>query len=60
MNYTIGSTLIHKGNRFTVQDITHFDHMTFLIFEERPGQGVREDLIKWDEITLEEDNYANS
>lgn len=60
MNYTIGSTLIHKGNRFTVQDITRLGQLTFLVFEERPGQGIREDLIKWDEITLEEDNYANS
>ncbi|MBN6889917.1 hypothetical protein [Cytobacillus horneckiae] len=53
MNYTIGSTLIHKGNRFTVQDITRLGQLTFLIFEESPGQGVREDLIKWDEITVE-------
>lgn len=60
MNYTIGSTLIHEGNRFTVQDITHLDQLTFLFFAESPAQGVREDLIKWNEITLEEDNYANS
>lgn len=53
MNYTIGSTLIHKGNRFTVQDITHLDQLTFLFFAESPGHGVREDLIKWDEIVIE-------